>query len=220
MTLVKVCGLTRGEDVDAAVAAGAWAGRLRRLREPAPGLALAARASSPRASRRGVLSVAVFTREKPFEIATIVEPQRRQRRAALGRHLRAQRRRGAGGDERRRRPRRGAHRRPRHARRREGRLHPARLARDPRRLAGLRRHRPHARLEGHRRTPAQRLPRPDRLVLAGGLNPGNVRPAIRALRPLAVDVSSGLEKSPGVKDPEKIAPLLRRRALGRRGGDD
>lgn len=39
---------------------------------------------------------------------------------------------------------------------------------------------------------------------AGGLTPGNVREAIAALRPFAVDVSSGVESSAGIKDPEKI----------------
>lgn len=39
------------------------------------------------------------------------------------------------------------------------------------------------------------------LVLAGGLNPANVARGIRALRPYAVDVSSGIEQRPGVKDP-------------------
>lgn len=39
-----------------------------------------------------------------------------------------------------------------------------------------------------------------RLVLAGGLHPGNVGEAVRALEPYAVDVSSGVEESPGVKE--------------------
>jgi phosphoribosylanthranilate isomerase len=43
------------------------------------------------------------------------------------------------------------------------------------------------------------------LFLAGGLDPGNVGDAIRRVRPAAVDVSSGVEKEPGVKDPEKMA---------------
>lgn len=43
-------------------------------------------------------------------------------------------------------------------------------------------------------------PRPLKLVLAGGLRPSNVREAAEVLRPDVVDVSSGVESSPGVKD--------------------
>jgi phosphoribosylanthranilate isomerase len=42
------------------------------------------------------------------------------------------------------------------------------------------------------------------LVLAGGLTPRNVDGAIRALRPDVVDVSSGVERSPGVKDHSRM----------------
>jgi phosphoribosylanthranilate isomerase len=42
------------------------------------------------------------------------------------------------------------------------------------------------------------------LILAGGLTPANVGDAIEAVRPFAVDVASGTEVEPGVKDPEKV----------------
>lgn len=52
------------------------------------------------------------------------------------------------------------------------------------------------------------------VVLAGGLTPANVEAAIAAVRPLGVDVSSGVEEAPGVKDREKMARFLERARAG------
>jgi phosphoribosylanthranilate isomerase len=50
---------------------------------------------------------------------------------------------------------------------------------------------------------------PKKLILAGGLNPGNVGNAIRAVRPHAVDVASGVESSPGRKDIRQMRDFVR-----------
>jgi phosphoribosylanthranilate isomerase len=47
------------------------------------------------------------------------------------------------------------------------------------------------------------------LILAGGLEPGNVGEALRTARPYAVDVSSGVEARKGIKDAGKMAAFLR-----------
>jgi len=47
------------------------------------------------------------------------------------------------------------------------------------------------------------------LILAGGLQPANVAEAIAIARPFGVDVSSGVEARPGVKDPQKIYDFVR-----------
>jgi phosphoribosylanthranilate isomerase len=55
---------------------------------------------------------------------------------------------------------------------------------------------------------AAALARERKIVLAGGLTPANVADAITAVRPFGVDVSSGVEASPGVKDHDKVARFL------------
>jgi len=46
------------------------------------------------------------------------------------------------------------------------------------------------------------------LILAGGLDPGNVGNAVRRVRPFGVDVSSGVEERPGIKSSEKIEKFV------------
>lgn len=61
---------------------------------------------------------------------------------------------------------------------------------------------------------AEELGRMTQLVLAGGLTPANVREAVARTRPFGVDVSSGVEAQPGLKDPIKIREFVRNARAG------
>jgi len=56
--------------------------------------------------------------------------------------------------------------------------------------------------EARERYPARQL------VLAGGLQPGNVAAAVATVEPWAVDVASGVEAGPGIKDPAKVTAFV------------
>jgi len=55
---------------------------------------------------------------------------------------------------------------------------------------------------------AARLAQAKRLILAGGLTPDNVRQAVLQVKPWAVDVNSGVESAPGIKDHAKLTALF------------
>jgi phosphoribosylanthranilate isomerase len=55
---------------------------------------------------------------------------------------------------------------------------------------------------------ARQLPAP--VLIAGGLTPENVTHAVQTARPFGVDVASGVESQPGLKDPRKVSLFIRR----------
>lgn len=55
-----------------------------------------------------------------------------------------------------------------------------------------------------------RYPRTKPFFLAGGITPDNASEAIRVVRPDAIDVASGVERAPGLKDHEKVRALIAR----------
>lgn len=52
------------------------------------------------------------------------------------------------------------------------------------------------------------LAMPGKMILAGGLDPENVGGAVQMVKPFGVDVSSGIERSPGEKDPERMRAFV------------
>jgi indole-3-glycerol phosphate synthase/phosphoribosylanthranilate isomerase len=159
--LVKVCGLTRQEDVDAAVEAGAdLCGFI--FAEGSP-----RKAADVLPVPDTVLSVAVFVGEPEDRGADLVQLYTSEEGKVRGRN--------------------------------------AALLRDGEEVARV------ADLPWEEEDPDHwRKARGDgeRLVLAGRLGPGNVRAAIRAVQPWAVDAASRLESAPGVKDHEKVRAFV------------
>jgi phosphoribosylanthranilate isomerase len=51
---------------------------------------------------------------------------------------------------------------------------------------------------------------PTKLILSGGLNSNNVAAAVKMVKPFAVDTSSGVESSPGIKDPGKVMEFVKK----------
>jgi indole-3-glycerol phosphate synthase/phosphoribosylanthranilate isomerase len=160
--LVKVCGLTRQDDVDAAVDAGAdLCGFI--FAEGSP-----RRAPEVLSLPDTVLSVAVFVGEPEEREADLVQLYPQEEGAVRGRD--------------------------------------AVLLRDGEPVARV------ADLPWEGEDPDHwreaRESGADRLVLAGRLGPDNVRAAIRAVQPWAVDAASQLESAPGFKDHEKVRAFV------------
>jgi indole-3-glycerol phosphate synthase/phosphoribosylanthranilate isomerase len=158
--LVKVCGLTRQEDVDAAVEAGAdLCGFI--FAEGSP-----RKAAAVLPVPDTVLSVAVFVGEAEEQGADLVQLYEREEGAVRGRD--------------------------------------AVLLRDGEPVARV------ADLpwEGEDRNHWEKARGDGRLVLAGRLGPDNVREAINAVHPWAVDAASRLESEPGIKDHAKVQAFV------------
>jgi phosphoribosylanthranilate isomerase len=194
---VKVCGITRLEDAELAASLGAWALGFM-LWEPSkryvsPGVA----AGIARVMRRKIDLVGVFVNQSLDEIAGLVD--------VLGlTHVQLH------GDE-------GPSFCGEVARRTGARLIKASPIGGPGALQDLERfHTDFHLLDGH--TPGLRggggqtfewellAARRSKIpaILSGGLTPENVRSAIDQAKPYGVDVASGVESSPGVKDPAKL----------------
>ncbi|MFC1791469.1 N-(5'-phosphoribosyl)anthranilate isomerase, partial [Gemmatimonadota bacterium] len=62
------------------------------------------------------------------------------------------------------------------------------------------------------------IPPDIRLIAAGGLSPENVGEALGLLRPHLVDVSSGVERAPGIKDPRRVSRFIQAVRMAEQGG--
>jgi indole-3-glycerol phosphate synthase/phosphoribosylanthranilate isomerase len=159
--LVKVCGLTRQEDVDVAVEAGAdLLGFILVDKSPR-------RADAVLDVPETALSVAVFVEDTTETPADLIQFYPDNGGAVRGRE--------------------------------------ATLLRDGRVVARVLDQPWQDRDPGHWRTAAAS---DGRIVLAGGLGPENVRDAIAAVQPWAVDASSSLEREPGVKDSDRVRAFV------------
>jgi indole-3-glycerol phosphate synthase/phosphoribosylanthranilate isomerase len=155
--LVKVCGLTRQEDVDAAVEAGAdMLGFILVQKSPR-------RAGMVLDVPETALSVAVFVEDTTETHADLIQFYPDDGGSVRGRE--------------------------------------ATLLRDGRAVARVLDQPWQGRDASHWATAASAK---GRVVLAGGLGPANVREAVAAVHPWAVDASSSLEREPGVKDHELV----------------
>jgi phosphoribosylanthranilate isomerase len=189
MTRIKICGLTREADVKLAVSCGAWACGF--VVSSSPRHIDVARAADLTPLTRNALAVAVVTTEGPDWIAAAVEE---------GGFDAVQLSAGADGS---------SVSEVRAALERRG-LRPRLIAaadtedaadadlmlldaRRPDQYGGT------GSTLDWKALAATKLPR-ERVVLAGGLRPSNVDGAIHLLHPFAVDVGSGVERSPGVKE--------------------
>jgi phosphoribosylanthranilate isomerase len=154
---VKVCGLTRQEDVDAAVEAGAdMLGFILVQKSPR-------RAGMVLDVPETALSVAVFVEDTTETHADLIQFYPDDGGSVRGRE--------------------------------------ATLLRDGRAVARVLDQPWQGRDASHWTTAASAT---GRVVLAGGLGPANVREAVAAVHPWAVDASSSLEREPGVKDHELV----------------
>lgn len=193
MTRVKVCGMTRPEDVEQAVEAGAdmvgfiivpWSPRAVGV-QTARGLR--------RLVPRGVEAVGVLVDETVGGAARVLEEADLDRVQVYGPHA----------DE-------------THELLGERAITACRLpadapgAGDPLLLDRAFGDEPGAEeLEAHWREAAALGAAGRRIVLAGALTPDNVSAAVRAARPWAVDVARGVEREPGVKDHSKVTAFIR-----------
>ncbi len=189
MTRVKICGLTCEPDVRLAVSCGAWACGF--VLSPSPRQIDTARAAALTPLTRDALAVAVVTTEAPDWIAAALEQggfdavqlSAGEDGASVAEVRAALDRRGL-------RPRLIAAADTVDATDADLLLLDART---PDRYGGT------GETLDWRVLAAAKLPR-ERLVLAGGLRPSNVDGAVKLLHPFAVDVSGGVESTPGVKE--------------------